>query len=44
MDVPHDAVLLRTFTSADDKFGVEMPLYVAVVEKARELGLAGARF
>jgi uncharacterized protein len=42
MDVPHEAVLLRIFMSADDRFGVETPLYIAVVEKARECGLAGA--
>jgi PII-like signaling protein len=42
MDVPHEAVLLRIFISADDRFGVETPLYIAIVEKARERGLAGA--
>jgi hypothetical protein len=41
MDVPHDAVLLRIFTSVDDKSGLR-PLYVAIVEKAREMHLAGA--
>jgi uncharacterized protein len=41
MDVPHDAVLLRIFTSVDDKSGLS-PLYVAIVEKAREMHLAGA--
>lgn len=41
MDVPHDAVLLRIFTSADDRWGVG-PLYAAIVEKAREAHMAGA--
>jgi hypothetical protein len=41
MDVPHDAVLLRIFTSVDDKSGLS-PLYTAIVEKAREMHLAGA--
>lgn len=41
MDVPHDAVLLRIFTSTDDKFGLT-PLFIAIVEKAHELRLAGA--
>jgi len=41
MDVPHDAVLLRVFTSADDKSGLG-PLYMAIVMKAREMHLAGA--
>ena len=42
MDVPHEAVLLRIFTGADDRYGVEEPLYRAIVAKARELNLAGA--
>ncbi len=42
MDIPHEAVLLRIFTSADDRYGVEEPLYLAIVEKAREMHLAGA--
>jgi uncharacterized protein len=42
MDVPHEAVLLRIFTGADDRYGIEQPLYVAIVMKAREMGLAGA--
>ncbi len=42
MDVPHDAVLLRIFTGADDRYGVEEPLYRAIVAKAREMHLAGA--
>jgi uncharacterized protein len=41
MEVPHDAVLLRIFTSVDDKSGLT-PLYMAIVEKAREMHLAGA--
>jgi uncharacterized protein len=39
--VPHDAVLLRIFTSVDDKSGLE-PLYFSILEKAREMHLAGA--
>jgi uncharacterized protein len=42
MDVPHEAVLLRIFTGADDRYGVEEPLYLAIVMKAREMHLAGA--
>ncbi len=42
MDVPHEAVLLRIFTGADDRYGVEEPLYRAIVIKAREMNLAGA--
>jgi PII-like signaling protein len=42
MDVPHEAVLLRIFMSADDRHGVEEPLYRAIVMKAREMHLAGA--
>lgn len=41
MDVPHDAVLLRIFTSIADRYGLE-PLYQAIVLKAREMHLAGA--
>jgi PII-like signaling protein len=41
MDVPHDAMLLRIFTSVDDRWGVG-PLYAAIVEKAREMHIAGA--
>jgi uncharacterized protein len=41
MDVPHDAVLLRIFTSVSDRYGLS-PLYLAIVEKAREMHLAGA--
>jgi PII-like signaling protein len=42
MDMPHEAVLLRIFTGADDRYGVEQPLYLAIVMKAREMHLAGA--
>ena len=42
MDVPHEAVLLRIFTGADDRFGLEEPLYRAIVKKARDMNLAGA--
>ena len=42
MDVPHEAVLLRIFTGADDRYGVEEPLYRAIVIKAREMNFAGA--
>ncbi len=42
MDVPHEAVLLRIFTGAGDRYGVEEPLYRAIVMKAREMNLAGA--
>jgi PII-like signaling protein len=41
MDVPHEAVLLRIFTSISDRFGLD-PLYLAIVQKAREMHLAGA--
>lgn len=41
MDVPHDAILLRIFTSIDDKAGLT-PLYMAIIEKAREMHLAGS--
>jgi uncharacterized protein len=42
MDIPHEAVLLRIFLSADDRYGVEEPLYRAIVLKPREVHLAGA--
>ena len=42
MEVPHEAVLLRIFTGNDDRCGVEEPLYLAIVMKAREMHLAGA--
>lgn len=41
MDVPHDAVLLRIFTSASDRFGLD-PLYQAIIKRARDMHLAGA--
>jgi uncharacterized protein len=41
MDVTHDAVLLRVFTSTADRFGLD-PLYHAIVLRAREMRLAGA--
>ena len=41
MRVPHDAVLLRIFLGENDSHG-HLPLYEAIVLKAREMGLAGA--
>ena len=41
MDVPHDAILLRIFTSTADRFGLH-PLYHAIVLRAREMHLSGA--
>lgn len=41
MQIPQDAALLRIFTGETDKAD-GMPLYEAVVLKAREAGLAGA--
>jgi uncharacterized protein len=41
MQIPHDAVLLRIFLGENDKHG-NLPLYEAIVLKAREMGLAGA--
>jgi uncharacterized protein len=41
MQIPRDAVLLRIFFGEDDKFE-GLPLYEAIVLKARELHLAGA--
>ena len=41
MDIPHDAVLLRIFTSGGDHAGLE-PLYSAIVKRALAAGLAGA--
>ena len=41
MEIPHDATLLRIFTSINDRCGSE-PLYAAIVRKAREMHLAGA--
>ena len=41
MDVPKDAVLLRIFFGEDDRFEYQS-LYEAIVQKAREMHLAGA--
>lgn len=41
MQLPRDAVLLRIFVGEDDKSG-HLPLYEAIVLKAREMDLAGA--
>jgi PII-like signaling protein len=41
VQIPTDAILLRIFIGEDDKAG-HMPLYEAIVLKARELHLAGA--
>jgi len=41
MQVPRDAVLLRIFFGEDEKSG-HLPLYEAIVLKAREMQLAGA--
>lgn len=41
MQIPRDAVLLRIFFGEDDKHG-HLPLYEAIVLKAREMHLAGA--
>ncbi len=41
MQVPQDAVLLRIFIGEDDRYK-HLPLYEAIVLKARELHLAGA--
>ena len=41
MDLPHDAVLLRIFTSVSDRYDTD-PLYGAIVTKARDMHLAGA--
>lgn len=41
MQLPRDAVLLRVFFGEDDKSG-HVPLYEAIVLKAREMHLAGA--
>lgn len=40
MQIPRDAVLLRIFFGEDDKHG-RLPLYEAVVLKAREMHLGG---
>jgi PII-like signaling protein len=41
MQIPKDAVLLRVFFGEDEKAG-HLPLYEAIVLKAREMHLAGA--
>jgi PII-like signaling protein len=41
MQLPQDAVLLRIFFGEDDKYQ-KLPLYEAIVLKAREMHLAGA--
>ena len=41
MQVPKDAVLLRIFIGEDDKAG-HLPLYQAIVLRARDMHLAGA--
>jgi PII-like signaling protein len=41
MQLPRDAVLLRVFFGEDDKVA-HLPLYEAIVIKAREMHLAGA--
>src|SRR5437879_7376021 len=41
MTIPREAVLLRIFIGEDDKFE-RLPLYEAIVLKAREMHLAGA--
>jgi PII-like signaling protein len=41
MEIPQDAVLLRVFFGENERFG-HLPLYEAIVLKAREMRLAGA--
>lgn len=41
MKIPRDAVLLRIFFGEDDKYH-HLPLYEAIVLKAREMHLGGA--
>ena len=41
MDVPHEALLLRIYTSSADRHGLSS-LFVAIVNAARDQGLAGA--
>src|SRR6478736_3800610 len=43
MNIPEEAHLLRIFVGEGDKHG-PIPLYEAIVLKARESGLAGATF
>lgn len=41
MEIPHDSTLLRIFIGESDRHG-HLPLYEAIVLKAREMHLAGA--
>ena len=41
MNLPEQAVLLKIYIGESDRWG-ELPLYEAIVRKAREAGLAGA--
>ena len=41
MHLPHDAMLLRVFIGESDRWN-HLPLYEAIVLKAREMHLAGA--
>src|SRR5215470_15125858 len=41
MKIPEEGYLLRIFVGENDKHG-HLPLYEAIVLKAREMGLAGA--
>lgn len=41
MDVPHEALLLRIYISSADQHGMTS-LFVAIVQTARDRGLAGA--
>jgi PII-like signaling protein len=41
MNIPDEAYLLRIYVGESDKHG-HLPLYEAIVTKAREAGLAGA--
>jgi PII-like signaling protein len=41
MNTPQNALSLRIFTSMSDRWGLH-PLYEAIVERAREMHLAGA--
>jgi len=41
MEIPHESLLLRIFIGESDRHG-GLPLYEAIVLKARELHLAGA--
>jgi uncharacterized protein len=40
MQAPRDALLLRVFTSMDDRCGLE-PLYLAIVNRAHAMDMAG---